>query len=129
MQQQVVNGTSADKAYRKRSVAPPVDVYENLDELLLVVDVPGIAGDAISLEVNQDELRLVARARTRTRTPESESPALMREWREVDYESTFRVPAGVDAAKITAESKNGALRIRLPKTEKAKPRAIPVKTG
>jgi HSP20 family protein len=34
---------------------------------------------------------------------------------------------GTDAAKVTAEFKDGVLRVRLPKNEKASPKAVQVK--
>jgi HSP20 family molecular chaperone IbpA len=40
---------------------------------------------------------------------------------------TFRVPAGIDTATISAETKNGTLVVRLPKAAAAKPRKIAVK--
>ena len=35
------NGSLSTRAYQRRAVAPPVDVFENADELLILADVPG----------------------------------------------------------------------------------------
>ena len=48
------------------SVAPPVDVYENEDEILLVADVPGVIADGLKVDVDNGELLLEA-PRTRGR--------------------------------------------------------------
>ena len=40
---------------------------------------------------------------------------------------TFDIPDGVDEEKLKAEFKEGMLLVRLPKTEKAKTKAIEVK--
>ena len=55
------------------------------------------------------------------------SPALVREYEETDFVATFRIPAGIDTAAITAETKNGTLVVRLPKAAAAKARKIVVR--
>ena len=39
------------------------------------------------------------------------------------------LPSEVDASKVNAEFKNGVLHLHLPKSEKAKPKAIEVKVA
>ncbi len=116
------NGTTHASPYRRRSQAPLVDVFENTDELLLAADIPGVSSEGIDLRVENDMLLLEAR---RSAT-QSDSPALVREYEEVDFTTTFRIPAGIDTGAIAAETKNGTLRIRLPKAAAAKPRKIAV---
>jgi HSP20 family protein len=117
------NGSLAPaRAYERRVVAPPVDVLENADELLIVADVPGVPGGGIELRVENGTLTLHAKRSA----PSEESPALVREYDEVDYATTFRIPAGIDTGAISAETKNGTLVVRLPKAAAAKPRKITV---
>jgi HSP20 family molecular chaperone IbpA len=118
------NGSVQSKAYAARTVSPPVDVYENADELLVVADVPGVSSDAIDVRVENGTLTLEAR-----RAAETSGPALAREYAEVDYVRTFRIPAGIDAANVSAEAKNGTLVVRLPKVAALKPRKIAVRNG
>jgi HSP20 family molecular chaperone IbpA len=117
------NGAVAGKAYQRRTVAPPVDVFENADELLIVADVPGVPNDGIDLRVENDTLTLVARR------PDGggDAPALVREYAEVDFTATFRIPAGIDTAGIVAETRNGMLLVRMPKSAAAKARRIVVR--
>ncbi len=118
-----INGSSSAKAYRHHAVAPPVDVFENADELLIVADVPGVRADGIDLRFENDTLTLEAK-----RQPGGdESPALAREYDEVDFATRFRIPAGIDTAAITAETMNGTLVVRLPKAAAAKARKITVR--
>jgi len=42
---------------------------------------------------------------------------------------TFTLPDNVDDTKVRADFKDGVLNVRLPKSEKAKPKAIEVKVG
>lgn len=120
------NGHVAAKQYQRRSAAPPVDVFENADELLIVADVPGVANDGIDLRVENDTLTLVARPPA---SSTEQSPALVREFEEVDFEATYRIPAGIDTGAIAAETKNGTLVVRLPKAAAAKARKIVVRSG
>ena len=115
------NGTSS-KAHRRRAVLPPIDVFENVDELLFIADVPGVANGGIELRIENGTLTLEAKRQP----PKEESPALVREYEEVDFSTTLRIPAGIDTAAISAETKNGTLIVRLPKSVAAKPRKIVV---
>jgi HSP20 family molecular chaperone IbpA len=116
------NGHLSARAYPVRRVAPPIDVFENGDEILIVADVPGVSGDGIDLRVENATLTLAAK-----RAPsKDESPALVREYEPADFEATFRIPAGIDTSAIAAEVKQGTLSVRLPKAAAAKPRKIAV---
>ena len=77
IKQEPKNGSNAGKAYQRRTVAPPVDVFENADELLIVADVPGVPNDGIELGVENDTLTLTAR---RLADGGTTSPALAREY-------------------------------------------------
>jgi HSP20 family protein len=115
------NGLQA-KAYGRRTVAPPVDVFENADDLLIMADVPGVPNGSIELRVENGTLTLEAK----NQTPKEELPALVREYDGVDFATTFRIPAGIDTGAISAETKNGTLVVRLPKAAAAKARKIAV---
>jgi HSP20 family molecular chaperone IbpA len=99
-------------------------VYENEDQLLIVADVPGVPTDGFNLSFENGTLRL--EAKRPAASGEHAAPALAREYEEVDYAATFRVPAAIDTAQIAAESKAGTILIRLPKAAAAKPRKITV---
>jgi HSP20 family molecular chaperone IbpA len=119
-----INGSASAKAYHRRAVAPPVDVFENADELLLVADLPGVSSNGLDLRFENDTLTLEAK---RPAPAKDESPALLREYEEVDFATTFRIPAGIDTAAISAETKNGALIVHLPKSPSARARKITVR--
>src|SRR5262249_44909268 len=110
--------------YVRRSVYPPVDVFENADELLLIADIPGVTAAGIDVRVENDVLTLEAKRAT----PKDEPPALAREYEEVDFATRVRIPGGIDTANIAAEAKNGTLVVRLPKAAAAKARKIDVRS-
>lgn len=45
------------------------------------------------------------------------------------FERSFTLPEDADGTKVNAEYKDGVLKVHLPKSEKAKPKAIEVKVG
>lgn len=98
-------------AFARETVAPPVDVFENAEELLVVVDLPGVDPENVSLKFADNVLTL------------SGSRG------EQHFERALAIRTQIDGDKIHAESKNGTLSVHLPKSEKAKPRKIPVRLG
>jgi HSP20 family molecular chaperone IbpA len=115
---------SAEPVQYHDTVAPPVDVYENADELLVVADVPGASRDAIDVQLEKGQLTILAR-----RGGETTGTPVATEYRARDYFRVFSVPQGIDASRIDAQLTAGVLRLRLPKSESLKPRRIEVKQG
>ena len=109
---------------QRQSVAPAVDVYENADELLLLVDVPGAINDGIDVQLDKGQLTIVAK-----RSEEASGSLLVGEYRTSDYLRVFSVPQGIDSSKIDAQLSGGVLRLQLPKSDSVKPRRIEVKQG
>ena len=117
-------GLSAEQLDRRPVVAPPVDIFENRDEIVVLADVPGARTDGVTVRLEKNELFLHARRDdVETGTP------LLRGTRAADYSRTFIVPRGIDAEKITAQMNGGVLRIHLPKSDAVKPRKIEVRAS
>ena len=106
------------------AMAPPVDVYEDTQELLLVADLPGVAKDAVRIELEKGLLTIEGRRPTPT-----VGEQVAGEYRIADFQRVFSVPPGIDATKIDAELSGGVLRVRLPKSEGVKPRRIEVRAS
>jgi len=112
---------SEQRAYQR----PHCDVYENADEFLLLADLPGVSKDALSIHVDQGEV-VVETQRT---VPPFIGKVVYNEFVEHDYRRRFALPASVDASTVLAELRDGVLQIRLPKSEAATPRQIPVRAA
>lgn len=91
-------------------VKPPVDIFENQDGLLLVVDMPGVKAEAVSIDVDKDVLTIVGK----------------RERESFDYKRVFTVPNTIDADRIKADLKAGVLEVHLPRHERSKARRIAI---
>ncbi len=109
---------------QREAITPVVDVYENVDELLLLVDVPGVTNDGIDVQLDKSQLTIVAKRRE-----DAPGSLLAAEYRAYDYLRVFSVPQGIDPSKIDAQLSGGVLRLRLPKSESVKPRRIEVRQG
>lgn len=102
-------------------LAPAVDIFENADEYRVVADLPGVRQEDIDIDLERGELVLFAKRQVGR---EGEALALGRA--EGDFRRVFRIPEDLDRSKVEASFDNGVLLIRLPKSERAKPRRISV---
>jgi HSP20 family protein len=119
------NGNNGDlqRAAIRPTSAPPVDVYENDDEILVVADMPGARTDSVTVKLEKDELYISA-----VRDGDVAGQLLAGGRRDCEYRRTFLIPRGVDPNGISAEMTQGVLKVHLPKTAEVKPRVIQVKT-
>jgi len=95
----------------QRTAAPPLDVFENDNEFLLVADLPGVAQGAADVTLDRDRLILQATGATRK------------------FRREIVVPPSVDAEAVTAGMKAGVLTVHLPKRAPYQPRQIQVRSA
>ena len=105
--------------------APPIDIYESDEGLVLHADLPGVTVDSLELQVQDNKLTLFGRVVLAV--PEGVT-ALHREYEVGDFLRSFILSDEVDHAKITAKLSNGVLRVVLPKAPQSEPRRIEVNT-
>jgi len=105
-------------------IAPPVDIFESEDALIVVADLPGVDKDAVNIRVEDSILTIKGSASYSPR-----SSVLVEEFNLQGYYRQFQLSDEVDQSKISAEFKNGVLTITMPKAEKTKPKQIKVKMG
>ncbi len=83
---------------------------------------PGVNNDGVEITLEDNRLTLVGRRQVE----EYKSPALYRESSTADYRRVFELDPAIDAARINAKIEQGVLTIRLPKSDRVKPRKITV---
>ncbi len=115
----------AERVRPGRVFIPAVDIFETPESLVLVADMPGVAGDKVTLDLKENLLTISGEV---SPPPEKEI-VLAQEYAIGDYYREFQVGELIDKNRIEASVKNGVLTLTLPKAEKAKPRRIEVKTG
>ena len=108
------------------SWVPPVDIYETENHDLVVrAELPGLNREDIEVTVENSTLVLKGEKKLDTEVKEENYRRIERAYG--SFSRSFTIPEGTDAAKVTAEFKDGVLRVRLPKNEKASPKAVQVK--
>jgi HSP20 family protein len=103
---------------------PVVDVYENEDHFVIKAEIPGIDRKDIGLDVKGRALTL--KGERRVDEDLKQENAHCRERVYGRFERAFTLPSHVDIEKITADYKEGVLRIEIPKPEMAKPKQITI---
>jgi HSP20 family molecular chaperone IbpA len=105
---------------------PPVDIFETDREITVLADMPGVAADGIKIDLQNDVLTLSGDVKPWENAGESD---VLVEFEIGKYYRQFTLPEVIDQNKIEAGLENGVLRLNLPKSEKALPRQIAVKTA
>ncbi|MFO7840028.1 MAG: Hsp20/alpha crystallin family protein [Desulfosalsimonadaceae bacterium] len=105
---------------------PNVDIFETRNEITLLADLPGVKPENLSIDLNEGVLTLTGDIEPYENADEQD---LMIEYEVGRYFRQFTLSEMIDQNKIEANLKDGELRLRLPKAEKAQPRKIEVKAG
>lgn len=106
------------------TVTPPIDIYENHEGLVLVADLPGAAESEITVQLDQNVLRLSARVAPMF-SPEAQPLHL--EFPDADFARTFILSHEIDRDAIRAEWRDGVLRVVMPMLRREATRRIEVK--
>jgi len=107
---------------QQQYVAPPVDIYETSDGLVVQADLPGVSKDRLSVRVEGNVLTIRGEA-----NHAAPGEPTYREYGLVNFFRQFELSDKVDQNKISAELKYGVLTLHLPKAEEAKPKKIDVR--
>ncbi|MGH7251807.1 MAG: Hsp20/alpha crystallin family protein [Nitrospiraceae bacterium] len=106
---------------------PAVDISETDAEYLIKAELPEVKKEDVKVTVQHGVLSIHGE-----RKHEKEEKGKKYHRVERSYGSftrSFTLPDEVDETKVRAEFKDGMLHLHLPKSEKAKPKAIDVKLG
>ena len=115
------------EAQSARRWIPPMDLVEAGDHFVLKADLPGLAEEDVSIEVQDGNLTISGERKTEHESSE-------RGWYRIErafgaFNRSLTLPDGVDADGISAEFDRGVLEVRIPKPEQRKPRRVAIKAG
>jgi len=103
--------------------SPALDLYQNNDNLVAVVELPGMRKEDIEISLHDGTLTIGGERKSSSSNGEKPE-------RTERYVGSFRrsisLPARVDTSKVGATYRDGILTVTLPKAEEAKPKRIDV---
>jgi HSP20 family protein len=105
---------------------PRADIYEVDEDIIVMMDMPGINENAIDITLEKNVLNVKGFAQMDNREGYS---LVFAEYETGDFERSFRISDSIDQERIEAIYKNGILKLTLPKAEEAKTRKIEVKVS
>jgi HSP20 family protein len=107
-----------------RTWAPPVDIYENGDNLVLKAELPGLSPEDVEIRVQDNTLYLKGERKFEKEVEEQSYHRVERSYG--TFTRTFSLPNSIDADKVAANYKDGVLTLTMPKKEEAKPKTIKI---
>lgn len=119
--------TETPQVKRARCAYPPLNVWSSVDGLVIDAEIPGLDPDQVEVSVDGDELALRGKINVDT-LPEGES-LLRRERPTGEFQRTLQLPFRANAAAVKATSRNGVLRISVPRSAEEKPRKIAIESA
>ena len=105
--------------------APLVDISEDSKEYLVKAELPEVKKDDVLVTVENGVLAICGERRAEKEEKDKKYHRVERAYGR--FERSFTLPDGADANRITAEFKDGLLKVHLPKTESAKSKSVTVK--
>ena len=107
-----------------RTWAPPVDIYENGDSLVLKAELPGVDPKEVEVRVEDNTLYLKGERKFEKEVKEQSYHRVERSYG--TFTRSFSLPNSIDSEKVQAEYKDGILTLTMPKREEAKPKTIKI---
>ena len=103
---------------------PTVDIYDSDEHIIITAELPGIHKKDIVIDVKDGVLTLKGERSSDNEIKEEKYYCRERTFGK--FERVFRLPSDVDPEKISADYKDGILKIDIPKPEGKKPKQIAV---
>lgn len=114
-----------ETSYRRGAWEPAVDISETADEYQIQADLPGLTKDEV--KINYEDGVISIRGEKKQEKEEKNKNFHRVERSYGVFERSFRLPNRIEIGKIEAKFKDGVLSLRLPKSEEAKPKEIPIR--
>ena len=105
---------------------PAVDMYETASDILVTLDVPGVAAADLDISFAKNTLTIKGSRSPLVRPADGEFRLYASERASGEFTRSVRLPQFVDAEKIEAKFVDGVLTVRIPKAAGALPRKIAV---
>jgi HSP20 family protein len=107
--------------------APALDIYEDKDNFVVKVELPGMKKEDINLSLHDGSLSISGERKSDKKWENAEAYRTERFFGR--FQRTVALPAPVAADKVNGQYKDGVLTVTLPKAEEAKPKQIDVQVN
>src|SRR2546421_4526819 len=104
--------------------SPLVDVFEDSESITLKVELPEVDANDVDIQLEGNTLTLRGERKLENADKQEGYHRVERSYG--SFARRFTVPSTVDTGNVTAQSRDGVLRILLPKKAETKPRQIKV---
>lgn len=105
--------------------SPLVDISEDEKEYVVKAEIPEMKKEDIKINVHDDVMSISGERKYEKEEKGKKYHRVERAYG--SFMRSFTLPEDADGSKVSAEYKDGVLKVHLPKSEKAKPKAIEVK--
>jgi HSP20 family molecular chaperone IbpA len=112
-----------EKTVSGRYYIPYADIFETDDSLSVVMEMPGVARDDLTIALESDVLRVEGRINF---TKYEGMEPVYTEYNVGHYTRSFTLSNKIDQEKISAQLADGVLTLALPKAKQAQSRRIAV---
>jgi len=103
--------------------SPALDLYQNNDNVVAVLELPGMRKEDIDISLHDGMLTIAGERQISSGEGEN---AERTERFSGKFRRSISLPTRVDAGKVNATYKDGILTVTLPKAEEAKPKKVEV---
>jgi len=110
-----------------RRFIPSMDLAETDTHYVLKADLPGVAEEDVSIELDDNVLTVSGERKVEQEEKREGFHRVERSFGR--FRRSLKLPDGVDADAIAATFDKGVLEIRIPKPEARKPRRVEIKVG
>ena len=117
-------GSREDERSMVATWSPLIDVFEDAEGITLKVELPEVEAKDVDIQVEGNTLTLKGERKLEREDKREGYHRIERTYG--SFSRTFTLPNTVDVEHITAESKDGVLKVFLPKKAETKPRQIKV---
>lgn len=105
--------------------SPLVDISEDEKEYIVKAEIPEMKKEDIKINVHDDVLSISGERKYEKEEKGKKYHRVERAYG--SFMRSFTLPEDADGSRVSAEYKDGVLKLHLPKSEKAKPKAIEIK--
>jgi HSP20 family protein len=113
-----------DEGIARGAWNPTVDIYENKDQIVIEAELPGMSREDFDLSFENNVVTLRGERKFEKKDESDNYHRVERSYG--SFTRSFTLPPTVSGEGISAEYRNGVLRVTLPKREEVKARRIEI---